>query len=172
VKQLADNVNEYKRDFENSTKVLTIQQSISGKLPVKLFVPHRRFVREGKMSISIGSDKKLKDYYCVLFNDLFLIASKKKDVLTYKLMFSTKDIQVQDSPDIKGAGTFTFEMVVPVKGSLVTLRLVCSDMEEKMEWMRDITIAIANRISVLASVPLSSGGEELLGPQADSSLGA
>lgn len=34
VKQLADKVNDYKREVENSTKVLTIQQSISGKLPV------------------------------------------------------------------------------------------------------------------------------------------
>lgn len=34
MKQFADKANEYKREFENSTKVLTIQQSIISKTPL------------------------------------------------------------------------------------------------------------------------------------------
>lgn len=154
VKQLADKVNDYKREVENSTKVLTIQQSISGKLPVKLFAPHRRFVREGKLSLLTGNDKKARARFCFLFNDLLLVAKKKKEGYSYKRLLFTKDIQLQDVAELKGSDS-TFEIVATTeKGSTVSLRFSCPEFEEKMEWMRDITNAMANRISVSPAVRL------------------
>jgi hypothetical protein len=130
--------------------------------------------------------------FCFLFNDLLLVAKKKKEGYSYKRLLFTKDIQLQDVAELKGtpsslcacmcALTYpcvcggacvhvcvcvcacavscvgsdsTFEIVATTeKGSTVSLRFSCPEFEEKMEWMRDITNAMANRISVSPAVRL------------------
>jgi len=146
VKQFADKANEYKREFENSTKVLTIQQSIISKTPLKLFAPHRRLVREGKLS-EMG--RKPKPRHCFLFNDLFLVTkSKKQGVDLRHELFLTKQILLHDLPEEKGLDPM-FEIVSTSENGSQSLVLSCPGFDEKMEWMRAITNAIANFISVV-----------------------
>jgi hypothetical protein len=257
VKQLADKVNDYKREVENSTKVLTIQQSITGKLPVvrlsSLPVVQSQCTHDSYHKFARNSLLRIDDLYarasclcspamtrkpkrgtertctlhthshhrshalrnwelcperllvlvlcaairfCFLFNDLLLVAKKKKEgQYSFKRLLFTKDIQLQDVPDLKGmrrhgvscrvaVGLFrsrptnvghtgsdsTFEIVATTDKNAVTLRFSCPEFEEKMEWMRDITNAMANRISVSTAVRLRSFSESGSPPVAIASL--
>ncbi len=40
--------------------------------------------------------------FCFLFNDLLLVAKKKKEGYSYKRLLFTKDIQLQDVAELKG----------------------------------------------------------------------
>ena len=71
-KEVADYVNEKKREAENINQVVEIQEKLSGKIDL-LEDASRRFVREGPLIDMSGYEKKNRYFY--LFNDIMVSSS-------------------------------------------------------------------------------------------------
>merc|ERR1712137_666148 len=70
-KEVADYVNEKKREAENLNQVVEVQEKLAGKIDL-LEDASRRYVREGPMIDMSGNEKRNRYYF--LFNDI-LVAS-------------------------------------------------------------------------------------------------
>ncbi|EFA77564.1 pleckstrin domain-containing protein [Heterostelium album PN500] len=73
MKDVAEYVNEKKREAENLNQVLNIQHSLVGKFD-NLAEPHRRYVRKGPLACL---EEKSKIYFFFLFNDILLKTENK-----------------------------------------------------------------------------------------------
>ena len=74
-KEVADYVNEKKREAENLNQVVSIQEKLAGKIDL-LEDASRRFVREGPMIEIVGNSEKFR--YLYLFNDMIVVSSLSK----------------------------------------------------------------------------------------------
>lgn len=75
MKDVADYVNERKREAENLTQVLAIQSKLTGKFE-NLAEPHRRYVRRG--SLAMFDDKgNMRSFFFFLFNDMLVYTENK-----------------------------------------------------------------------------------------------
>eukprot|EP01133_Synstelium_polycarpum_P007445 gene7445-8711_t len=81
MRSIVDYVKEKTREFESQNKVRIIQNQMSGKFQ-NLNVPHRRYVREGVLT---EDGRQGTQYYCFLFNDIFIISTStvKKNQPSY-----------------------------------------------------------------------------------------
>jgi hypothetical protein len=76
VREVADYVNERKKDAENLTQVLAIQERIKEGRPERNFlaaVPHRRYLRQGPLSLLEPRLDRRDDLYAFLFSDVLLL---------------------------------------------------------------------------------------------------
>ncbi|EGC36722.1 hypothetical protein DICPUDRAFT_46997 [Dictyostelium purpureum] len=95
MKDVAEYVNEKKREAENLNQVLNIQSSLTGKFN-NLAEPHRRYVKKGTL---ISNDKI---YLYFLFNDL-LVKTENKAVTKIR-----DSARLSSSSGGNSKGTFTF----------------------------------------------------------------
>eukprot|EP01133_Synstelium_polycarpum_P011983 gene11983-13990_t len=75
MKDVAEYVNERKREAENLNQVLTIQKSLTGRFE-NLAEPHRRYVRKGPLTC-LDDKGAPKTYFFFLFNDLLVKTENK-----------------------------------------------------------------------------------------------
>eukprot|EP00339_Tiarina_fusa_P026170 CAMPEP_0117011394 /NCGR_PEP_ID=MMETSP0472-20121206/9802_1 /TAXON_ID=693140 ORGANISM="Tiarina fusus, Strain LIS" /NCGR_SAMPLE_ID=MMETSP0472 /ASSEMBLY_ACC=CAM_ASM_000603 /LENGTH=613 /DNA_ID=CAMNT_0004714175 /DNA_START=159 /DNA_END=2000 /DNA_ORIENTATION=- len=69
VQETARYVNERAREAEQLAKVYTIQNQITGKFDRDLVSPDRRLIQEGELVQIYGSKGKMRNLYCIVFND-------------------------------------------------------------------------------------------------------
>jgi len=127
--QIAQYVNERKREYENLKKIVDIQSYFVGIN--NLVAPHRRFIREGELKVK--GDKKI----FFLFNDILLHCKKQLTFTTnsqYKVIevFSLMDIDLTDVSD-SGFCIITETGTQPVEGYTP---------HAKDLWLRDLKQAI------------------------------
>jgi len=80
MENVADYVNQKKREAENLIGVLIISRHISDMAnPNDLAQPHRRYVRQGPLSYSIGG-KSFKPRYAFLFTDSILFTTESTSI--------------------------------------------------------------------------------------------
>ena len=88
-------MNERAKEAEEMAKIYAIQNQISGnKFERNLLVPDRRVILEGEIGEIYGKKGKIRDVYCVLFNDMIITCkldtkSLKKNK-TQKMEFANK----------------------------------------------------------------------------------
>jgi len=141
ITDIAATVNEKKRDAENISKVLNIQDTLSsgGKNPdgMNLAEPHRRFIREGILVEIENATPKKRMFF--LFNDVMVSAKPSKSVLTGTSSTKFKEAikldkaivtDVEDTPRIKNA----FVLRAKNKKHI----LIAATPEEKKEWVEDL----------------------------------
>lgn len=75
MKDVADYVNERKREAENLTQVLAIQSRLTGKFE-NLAEPHRRYVRKGTLGM-LDEKGAIKSFFFFLFNDILIYTENK-----------------------------------------------------------------------------------------------
>ncbi|KAM9963498.1 hypothetical protein ACTFIW_006729 [Dictyostelium discoideum] len=96
MKDVAEYVNEKKREAENLNQVLTIQSSLTGKFN-NLAEPHRRYVKKG----TLISNDKIHLYF--LFNDLLV---KTENKIVSKIRDSARLSNNNNSSDKNSKSTF------------------------------------------------------------------
>lgn len=74
LRDIADLINESKRDAENLPEVLRVYNAVEPRI-TNLVEPHRRFVMEGM--VYEVKKKRLKQRYIFLFNDILLLTDRK-----------------------------------------------------------------------------------------------
>jgi len=138
VKEIADFVNEAKREAENMQQVLSIQDSLSGKRFLPIIEAHRRFDSKGTI-IYYSSRKnfKPKSLQYFLFNDLLVLCWPPLTILKGKTQltkFRVKEMahlfqcELEDYPD-----NATLRDVVILKATEDYL-LGFNSRKEKEEW--------------------------------------
>jgi len=138
VKEIADFVNEAKREAENMQQVLSIQDSLSGKRFMPIIEAHRRFDSKGTI-IYYSSRKnfKPKNLQYFLFNDLLVLCWPPLTILKGKTpltKFRVKEMahlfqcELEDYPD-----TSTLRDVITLKATEDYL-LGFTSRKEKEEW--------------------------------------
>ena len=75
VKELANNINERKRDAEAAARVEKIKDLFDKKTAAQIVQPSRRFVREGPVKKADWRSNR----WLILFNDILLLADKRND---------------------------------------------------------------------------------------------
>jgi hypothetical protein len=78
VKEVAMTINEKKREAESFVFVVDIYNRLEPKIE-DLCQPHRRLLKEGLLTM------EGKQYYCVLFNDLFLQTKESGDYSNHQI---------------------------------------------------------------------------------------
>ncbi|KAJ1980592.1 hypothetical protein H4R35_001058 [Dimargaris xerosporica] len=93
VKERAGEINEKKREYERSVRMVQIANYIHGSYRINLVQPHRRFIRRGmlfldtavttttklhKYPLGVKTHKVGLDFYFFLFNDLLLQCTKSE----------------------------------------------------------------------------------------------
>jgi len=81
LEDLLSQINEKKRDAESVQKVIELTKLLVGAEGHKLVEPTRRYIKEGELSFYKSNkkekEKKEKEGYFFLFNDVFILAKKK-----------------------------------------------------------------------------------------------
>jgi hypothetical protein len=99
MKDVADYVNERKREAENLSQVTQVLKLLTGRYD-GIAAPHRRFVKQGPLGVAVSAgafDAGVvpKPYFVVLFNDMLVFAHTKTKVK--RLKSGIKGIQLSDS---------------------------------------------------------------------------
>eukprot|EP00003_Mantamonas_plastica_P017024 TRINITY_DN2844_c0_g1_i10.p1 TRINITY_DN2844_c0_g1~~TRINITY_DN2844_c0_g1_i10.p1 ORF type:complete len:1160 (+),score=379.73 TRINITY_DN2844_c0_g1_i10:139-3480(+) len=134
IKEIADYINERKRQAENRDKVIQIQQMLSGdnKAPM-LIDSNRLFIQEGLVHKKTRRGNKLKERLLILFNDMAIATeyrNKKKDALIWH---TTIDLACTVLVDLDGP---EFELQCTPEGEeTFTTHVVTESMEDKAKWM-------------------------------------
>jgi len=141
LRKLTTFVNEQKREVEDASAIVNIQQNIRGKFP-SLLVPYRRFLKEGYLNFGENGSIRSKEGYAFLFNDIlvFTLKSTSKTEYTYKddLKLDPTAFKLENLKDdakykngflLKGPRNFTLVARTPV---------------DKIGWMDAIKAALSN----------------------------
>ncbi|CEP03357.1 hypothetical protein PBRA_003117 [Plasmodiophora brassicae] len=150
VRYIAKHVNETQRHVENMMKLLEIQDRISDSdLSFDLLQPHRRLLKEGKISQKTTSKlNKIKQRVLFLFSDIVLWTSSSNAYLGHV------DIScISLKPDVKHPDT-SFRMVVESGTAAVEeteLIWRCETAAECQEWVKAIDDAMTKLCEVFIS---------------------
>jgi hypothetical protein len=142
VKAVADRVNESVRNRENIEKVIEIQNKLVRLGNQTLVEPQRKFVKEGMLAKLSMTDDSLQTRAVYLFSDLLLTAVP----LVGGLMKVDKMIPVLTActmDSFNGPYKHMFYLVSPLK----THAFVCTNKDDKSEWVQKINQAIAELVS-------------------------
>jgi hypothetical protein len=100
--QVAQYINEQKRIYESTQKIIELQEKISGRY--NLYAPHRRFLSEGDFLVVPGS-KSSKAFHYFLFNDLLLLVVPDKSILEWKKKYKVCELAPLYNVDIVDLST-------------------------------------------------------------------
>jgi len=160
---IAKYVNEAKRHEENITKVVEIQQMLTGC--ENLVTPTRKYIREGDLTEVDGKKKTIRHFY--LFNDLLLwtstgSGSMKKNMIKKSMQFKGQtDLSIcvlntlQDTKDLKYA--FQLTSLNLHSGKHV---ISANSQAEKDSWMEDILKVIEELMEIDSNKKRHSIGKE------------
>eukprot|EP00026_Physarum_polycephalum_P000728 Phypoly_transcript_00729.p1 GENE.Phypoly_transcript_00729~~Phypoly_transcript_00729.p1 ORF type:complete len:1185 (+),score=285.31 Phypoly_transcript_00729:47-3601(+) len=185
MKDVADYVNERKREAENLTQVLAIQAKLTGKFE-NLAEPHRRYVRRGILAM-FDEKANMKSFFFFLFNDTLVYTDYKNQSRLFRGSFGRQNqaawdeqafnngkfkyvgnfplqalgAGVADVPDAeKDRVQFAFQLITPTTSTL----LMANTQDEKVAWMNDLDECIyallekerSRKITQLTDDPQSS----------------
>eukprot|EP00007_Cunea_sp_BSH-02190019_P000655 CAMPEP_0174243510 /NCGR_PEP_ID=MMETSP0417-20130205/31933_1 /TAXON_ID=242541 /ORGANISM="Mayorella sp, Strain BSH-02190019" /LENGTH=1204 /DNA_ID=CAMNT_0015323043 /DNA_START=60 /DNA_END=3670 /DNA_ORIENTATION=- len=176
MRDIADYVNERKREAENLNQVLRVQSRIAGKYEA-LTAPSRRYVREGPLLELNGGEKKNRYYF--LFNDLLVCTNppsstwkrlwrssirnpsedrdnQKDRLLKWKYNVPLDGVMVKDP---RSASVIESKSSRATVGDLFTLsfpskkevQFIAPSSEDKLSWMYDIDNAVSDLLSAARS---------------------
>jgi hypothetical protein len=138
IKHIATHINDAKRQVENMSKLIEIQNRISGSMGTTLIAPHRRLIREGVLQTIenkglFGSiHQKVGLFY--LFSDILLWTSQDHK---FKGVMNLAAATLTDQSDKTRTG---FEITTSTKN----LCMHCKDEAEKKDWLEDLEDAVAS----------------------------
>ena len=112
MREVADYVNEKKREAENLNKVLRVQEVLSGKIEL-LEDASRRFVREGPLVDMSGAEKKNRYYF--LFNDSLVASQQSAKEFKESWRISTANEHLP--PAERGGNAFKFKSKLDLANS-------------------------------------------------------
>eukprot|EP00824_Muranothrix_gubernata_P019025 TRINITY_DN38545_c0_g1_i1.p1 TRINITY_DN38545_c0_g1~~TRINITY_DN38545_c0_g1_i1.p1 ORF type:complete len:557 (-),score=134.50 TRINITY_DN38545_c0_g1_i1:67-1710(-) len=108
IKQIADFVNERKREAENLMKVVEVKTNLIG-YDKNLVEPHRHYVREG--IVTHVKRLNIKERYLFLFNDILIVSIRSRSGYHCKEVIEMMDVnRVAMAPE-QGATSHAFEIV-------------------------------------------------------------
>jgi len=131
IKDVTTDINEAKRQMEQMTRLMEVQNRIQGEFGT-LVVPHRRLLREGvlqEMAANrlFGSLKPTPRVF-FLFSDILLWTTDSYRFKGYLQLVTAK------MEDDKKPGSNMFSLTT----SKLHLTIACKDLTEKESWMADI----------------------------------
>jgi len=128
LEQLQEYVNQSLIQSDNMSHIINVEKKVAGRESVTLRDINRVFKREGALT-QIESDKKIKDQYYFLFNDILMITKViGKGAYKYKSLFYLQYGSIKDEEGLK----FT---VITKDG--VPQHFVAHTAKEKEEWLKD-----------------------------------
>jgi RhoGEF domain/PH domain len=176
MRDIADYVNERKREAENLNQVLRVQSRITGKYEA-LTAPSRRYVREGPLLELCGGEKKNRYYF--LFNDLLVCTNPPSS--TWKRLWRSSVRNPNEDRDNQKDRLLKWKYNVPLDGVLVKdprsasastidsksrstadlftlifpnkkeVQFIAPSSEDKLSWMYDIDHAASDLLSAARS---------------------
>lgn len=131
---LQEYLNQSKSQSDDRSKVFSIESKIVGR-EYLLNEPHRKFLQEGQINY-LGPDKKIKDYYAFLFNDIIVITKKipQKQQYRYKCSYSLQYGSVTSCDGLQ------IEFKSPSHKD--TLTLYASNQDMKKQWIDGLQKAL------------------------------
>jgi len=131
IKDVTTDINEAKRQMEQMTRLMDVQNRIQGEFGT-LVVPHRRLLREGvlqEMAAArlFGSLKPTPRVF-FLFSDILLWTT---DTYKFKGYLQLVTAKIEDD---KKSGSNMFSLTT----SKLHITIACKDQSEKESWMADI----------------------------------
>eukprot|EP01103_Thecamoeba_quadrilineata_P002494 TRINITY_DN12446_c0_g1_i1.p1 TRINITY_DN12446_c0_g1~~TRINITY_DN12446_c0_g1_i1.p1 ORF type:complete len:776 (+),score=181.15 TRINITY_DN12446_c0_g1_i1:136-2328(+) len=147
LKSVAATVNETRRKYEQMSKVVEIQQSISGNF-MNLVEPHRICLRDGDLTLSGVSDIAFS-YHFFLFNDMILYAKATKSLVTYTYEGNI----LLHSATLDEDPNETSLRILPNATSTGGVILTFSSEKEKTLWKTDILASIAKLSETRQQLP-------------------
>ncbi|PRP84669.1 hypothetical protein PROFUN_07919 [Planoprotostelium fungivorum] len=141
IEDVAIYVNEKKREAENMTTVMRIQEQVvfdSGR-EEPLVQPHRRLIKKGKLVERDESSVRKKSRVCFLFNDIFMV-TKPKLISTFSSSSKGRSSSVNEA-DLDGLFTF----VKRIHLSTCDVADVALEMEDQNE-SKKRTFVISERV--------------------------
>eukprot|EP01132_Coremiostelium_polycephalum_P002719 gene2719-3376_t len=140
IKKITSYINEKKRDAEDAMAMVSIHQTLHGKVPSNFLASHRKFVKEGNINFGSSSGSfKDKDPVVFLFNDMIMMTIKHPTKPNeYKFRYSAQFSSITTIEDfprvnngfmIKAAQWWIFS---------------CPTAAEKSVWMETISKILSN----------------------------
>eukprot|EP00010_Vexillifera_abyssalis_P004671 CAMPEP_0201561612 /NCGR_PEP_ID=MMETSP0173_2-20130828/78888_1 /ASSEMBLY_ACC=CAM_ASM_000268 /TAXON_ID=218659 /ORGANISM="Vexillifera sp., Strain DIVA3 564/2" /LENGTH=673 /DNA_ID=CAMNT_0047976125 /DNA_START=816 /DNA_END=2837 /DNA_ORIENTATION=- len=141
---LVDEVNSSKREAENVRKMLAVTKQLSGADNLKLMMPGRRFIRDGRL-VKISVHNKHQERQFTLFNDMLIYAAKTTSALTRKKYqfkgFMHLDqidlVDVSDTDSLKNA--FCLARTDSIKKKHI---VYSKDPKDKADWLQKLQEAV------------------------------
>eukprot|EP01117_Protostelium_nocturnum_P016885 TRINITY_DN6766_c0_g1_i1.p1 TRINITY_DN6766_c0_g1~~TRINITY_DN6766_c0_g1_i1.p1 ORF type:complete len:874 (-),score=290.31 TRINITY_DN6766_c0_g1_i1:43-2664(-) len=130
-KETANFLNEAKRKAENTTRVVKIQETLSGG--VEIVKEGRSFVREGTVVLHTKKGSEYAHFF--LLTDILLHTVQKKQKFKVHSTVPLSEltvVDVADTPDLKNAMKFSW----PSHKEVITLSV--STQTEKNMWIKDL----------------------------------
>ena len=93
---VVNSINETKRAAENINKIMSIQKSLDSKTTFELLQPGRFFIKEGHFQ-EVRNTEYHYIYLC-LFNDMLLLAEKKKNKFGTMRRLAEKYLVTDNAP--------------------------------------------------------------------------
>jgi len=148
LKAITSLINEQKREFDSSTRIREIQNSIKGKN--NLVKPGRILIREGSLIRITGG--KEKQEYCFLFTDILLVCVPRKKLMESNIKYDfVQDISLDsctlEPETIENTETISFRLsqqVIHVFAEKEFHHWKLSTVAEKKGWIMDLSSTIKN----------------------------
>jgi len=148
IRKVTSYVNEQKREAEDASAIVSIQQNIRGKFPT-LLVPYRKFHKEGYLNFTENGVFRTKEGYSFLFNDLLVFTVKlasSKTEYTWRGQVSigaaSKLENLKD--DAKTKNAFMLKGEDPNNNAPTSVTLSARSPAEKTAWMDTLKGVVSN----------------------------
>ncbi|GAB5354949.1 hypothetical protein AAMO2058_000163600 [Amorphochlora amoebiformis] len=148
VRSIASHINEQKREVENFTKLIKIQNGIRG-LDFALFKPSRHLIKEGVLHVQRNRERR-KERMVFLFSDILLWTNIKSEYKGHIEVQDSKLIEEEDGEDAE------VKFTLVSKGNM--LHITCDLEWQKKEWVNSIQKMMNKELEIAASPQGRSNG--------------
>jgi len=130
---------------------------------------HRKYLREGDIGVWNAKERRLKQRYFFLFNDVLLLCKREgRNSYWLKVFVSLRtSLRIEDVPDSQTPNKVEFRLYAPKK----TFVLFANSQEEKHAWIRDIRASCQGEYGTSASAATQFGDTPLDNPRKDFDAG-
>ncbi|KYQ92572.1 pleckstrin (PH) domain-containing protein [Tieghemostelium lacteum] len=141
IKHSTSYINEKKREAEDAFAMLSINQSLHGKVPNHFLAPHRKFIKEGGILFGSSSGSfKDKDPVVFLFNDMIMMTIKHPTKIgEYRYRYSLMLVPGTNIEDLASVNN-GFMVKTPAQWWSFS----CSSPTEKSNWVEAINKTLKN----------------------------
>jgi len=147
IRSIAMHINEKKREVENITKLVKIQNGIRGLGDFAIFEPSRHLCKEGALHLQKNTDKS-KERLVYLFNDILLWTNVKSE---YKGHLELVKCSIHDSlPDDED------DVMFEIHGAGLMLKISFDLPAQKKEWIEAIQKLLEEQKNIIDRTPTTS----------------
>eukprot|EP00698_Gefionella_okellyi_P000761 TRINITY_DN10685_c0_g1_i1.p1 TRINITY_DN10685_c0_g1~~TRINITY_DN10685_c0_g1_i1.p1 ORF type:complete len:594 (+),score=111.60 TRINITY_DN10685_c0_g1_i1:98-1879(+) len=153
IKEVAEYLNESKRNAENTARVRQVAEVIHGRLPIALAEPGRRLVREGAMMVRDDCPAP-QQRMLFLFNDVLVVAARRlfsSQEYVCKACIQLFQAVVRDLEDGAEGGEPMFDLVTPTR----KVTFLPESHDDKHAWLADLRVAVASTADRRRSVAMT-----------------